>query len=207
MTVKQYPFFTFLLMTFLSCNYAKKMRYVESTPPKQIINTYFSDTTKDYIYKAKIDVSDNSFGGILIIKKITDSEHRVAFTTEFGNTIFDFTIFPDSYQVNSVFEQLNKKILINTLAADFQRLICEKYDVNKLFTTDKNNIYNTKSKRRQEYIFTSKSDSDFQEIIATKRGKEKTITTYKKVESGTPQDIEIKHFDFKINIHLYYIGK
>ena len=50
----------------------------------EITNPYFSSSAIDYIYKAKIDIYGKYFGGILIIKKVTDDMHRVVFTTEFG---------------------------------------------------------------------------------------------------------------------------
>ena len=56
----------------ISCtSYVKKNNYktvvlTENT----IINPYFSDTEKDYVYKAKIKVYDHDFGGIFIVKKM-----------------------------------------------------------------------------------------------------------------------------------------
>ena len=81
----------FLLLVLSSCS-LKTTEGLRETPKTQseIENPYFSDSSKDYVYKAKIDIYGKYFGGILILKKVGDRSHRVVFTTEFGNKIFDF---------------------------------------------------------------------------------------------------------------------
>ena len=74
----------------------------------EVDNPYFSNTYIDYIYKAKIDIYGRKFGGILIIKKIDENSHRVVFTTEFGNKLFDFLFENDTVINNFVIEELDK---------------------------------------------------------------------------------------------------
>ena len=80
----------------------------------------------DYVYKAKIDVYGRYFGGILILKKVDENSHRVVFTTEFGSKIFDFLYEGDTFTKNFMIDDLDKKIIVNTLRKDFKILISEK---------------------------------------------------------------------------------
>ena len=74
----------------VSCGtYPKKQKFqLDNSTIKNIENPYFSDVGIDYVYKASIDVYKRHFGGLLIIKKIGEQQHRVAFTTEMGNKLF-----------------------------------------------------------------------------------------------------------------------
>ena len=84
---------------------------------------YFSDSTRDYVYKTNITVYGKELSGIFIAKKINDSTHRTVFTTEFGNKLLDFEISENSFKVNSIVAELDRKILINTLRKDFKLLL------------------------------------------------------------------------------------
>src|SRR5690606_33245610 len=110
-----------LCLLVLNCgSYPKKQNFQsKDSALKNIKNPYFSDASKDYIYKASIDVYGKNFGGLLIIKKIANNQHRVAFTTEMGSKLFDFTFTEDDFKVNFILDELNKKILINILKKDF----------------------------------------------------------------------------------------
>ena len=84
---------TSLLFLFVGCaSYPIKNGFTSTqTSVQAITNPYFSDSAKDYVYKAQIKAFDKNLGGILAIKKLGEAHHRLVFTTEMGNTIFDFT--------------------------------------------------------------------------------------------------------------------
>ena len=116
--------FAFLLVGCAS--YPKKKGFKLSTTAENlIINPYFSSTANDYVYKAKINAFDKSFGGIFIVKKLKHEQHRVVFTTEMGNTIFDFEFQGDELKINRILPEMDKKLLINLLKMDFLVLIKE----------------------------------------------------------------------------------
>ena len=85
--------------------------------------SYFANPEIDYAYKANISVYGNDMSGIFIAKKINATTHRVVFTTEFGNKLLDFEISETEFKVSSIVDELNRKILINTLKKDFRLLL------------------------------------------------------------------------------------
>ena len=116
-----------LLYVIVGCaSYPKKQAFTTTDISKYALsNPYFSDQSKDYIYKASISVQGNDFSGLLIVKKIQDSNHRIAFTTEMGNKLFDFSFIENEFHINYIIDDLNRKFLINVLKADFKALTKE----------------------------------------------------------------------------------
>ncbi len=115
----------FLLITSCSLQTTKNL-IVKEVSHIEVDNPYFSNTYIDYIYKAKIDIYGRKFGGILIIKKIDENSHRLIFTTEFGNKLFDYLFENDTVINNFVIEELDKKFIVNTLQNDFKLLVSQK---------------------------------------------------------------------------------
>ena len=94
---------SFLLILFISCK-TYKLQGVEErqSTVDSFQNLYFSEPTTDYVYKAHIEVYGNNLSGILVAKKINDSVHRIALTTDFGNTLLDFEISKKDFKVNYI---------------------------------------------------------------------------------------------------------
>ena len=100
-----------LILCFSCVSYPKKKGFTEtSSQQKNITNPYFSNASKDYVYKANIEAFGNSFSGLLIIKKLGNEHHRIAFTTEMGNKIFDFSFQGADFEVNHILKKMDKKI-------------------------------------------------------------------------------------------------
>jgi hypothetical protein len=169
--------------------------------------TYFADHATDYIYKAHISVYGNDFGGIFIAKRIDDVSHRVAFTTEFGNKLFDFTITDTDFTVNYILEELDRKIILNTLKKDFMLLLKKKHDVTGVYENSGYTVYTSKSGRRDNYLFTDKNSGQLKQIVNATKSKEKVIITFEPKSNTLADKIIINHKNIKLNIDLTYINK
>jgi hypothetical protein len=55
-----------------------------------------------------MDIYKNHVSGILIIKKLNKTTHRVALTSDFGNKLIDFEVSEDNFKLNYVLPDLNK---------------------------------------------------------------------------------------------------
>ncbi|WP_276168297.1 hypothetical protein [Zobellia alginiliquefaciens] len=163
-------------------------------------NPYFSNAEKDYVYKAKIDAFNKSFGGIFIIKKLGPEHHRIAFTTEIGNTIFDFTFDGEDFKVNRILKDLDKKILVNILKRDFKALIQEESKVKKSFTLQTQSILQTDLLSKKHYFYYT--DDQLNKISRVDRNKEKVEFNFTKIENRFAKEIEIAHHNFKLHIAL-----
>ncbi|WP_412850995.1 hypothetical protein ACL0VS_07405 [Chryseobacterium sp. PMSZPI] len=175
-----------------------------SAPNKTVENLYFS-SNEDYVYKCQIDIYKNHVSGILIIKKLNDTTHRVVLTSDFGNKLIDFEISDNDFKLNYVLPDLDKKIVINFLRNDFQQLLKRQYPVNESFENDHSKIYLSKVENKSYYLFFNKENNLLKQIIYTKNKKEKIDFTFDAKKHIFADSLNLQHKDFKINIKLFQI--
>lgn len=171
---------------------------------KTVENLYFS-SGEDYVYKCQMDIYKNHVSGILIIKKLNETTHRVAMTSDFGNKLIDFEISENNFKLNYVLPDLDKKIVINFLKNDFQLLLKRKYPVNESFENDQAKIYLSKADNKAYYLFFNKENGLLKEIVYTKNNKEKIDFTFEAKKHIFADSLNLQHKDFKINIKLFQI--
>lgn len=191
---------------FLGCvSYPKKNNFEEVKATTHIIaNDYFSDSAKDYVYKASINVYDKKFGGIFVVKKIGESHHRVAFTTEMGSKIFDFSFEGDEFRVNAILEEIDKKILINILKKDFRALIKERLPVLKRYRNGESEIFQSKIAEKTYFVY--KKNGELTELVRTGHGKEKVAFHFSEINDNIAKKIKILHKNIKLDIKLTSIN-
>jgi hypothetical protein len=168
----------------------------------EIENHYFSNPEIDYVYKAKIEVYNKNFGGILIIKKTALNSHRIVFTTEFGSKLFDFQYEGDTFTKNFVVEDLDKKFIINILKDDFKLLINESPKVLATFESESQEVYKTQADKKFNFYFIDKNSEKLEKIINTSKTKEKVEINFTASEDKIADTIVIKHNNIKLTIDL-----
>lgn len=167
--------------------------------------TYFSNPETDYVYKAHIAIYGRDFGGIFIAKKVNDTLYRAAFTTEFGNKLFDFEITDDSFKVNYILEELDRKIIVNTLKRDFMLLLKTKHEVMQQYEDDKDIIYKCSDGGRFNYLFVNMDNGRLSKIVNATKGKEKIVVNFAEENNILAKNIVIDHKNIKLKITLNYI--
>jgi len=196
--------FYFLL---ISCSLKTTKALVEKEPDKkEAINEYFANPDIDYVYKAKLQIYNNNYGGILIIKKIEPNHYRVVFTTEFGNKIFDLDLDADNLHVKYIVEQLNKKKLIKTLHSDFQLLVRQNNLIEKEFISKTDFIYKSKIINKDSYYFYLKSNNKLNKIISSSKTNEKLTIEFNDIDDKIAKKISMVHHNFNMKIDLTFIN-
>ncbi|MBO6200554.1 MAG: hypothetical protein J6N74_02910 [Chryseobacterium sp.] len=197
--------YSLIFLSFISC---KTFELTDVKPisnsKKEVENLYFS-SNEDYVYKCQMEVYDNDISGILIIKKISETTHRVVMTSDFGNKMIDFEISENDFKLNYVLADLDKKMVINFLKNDFQELLKRKFSVNESFENDDSKIYLSKVDDKQYYLFFNKNSRLLNQIIYTKNNREKIDFTFEAKKHTFAETIDLQHKDFKINIKLFQI--
>tara|TARA_B110000091_G_C13770926_1_gene456633 strand:- start:6 stop:620 length:615 start_codon:yes stop_codon:yes gene_type:complete len=197
---------SFLLITLISCN---SLKTTKNLPIKEVFkvidNSYFSDNEIDYTYKAKILAGKNNFGGILIVKKIDNEHHRIVFTTEFGNKIFDFEFVKNKFIVNFILDKLDRKIILNALKKDYQLLIKEQHNADVEYIVENGNMYQSTLNKKDNYFFFDKENNLLKIVMASKR-KEKMTIHFNNIENNIAKKIEMNHHNFNIITQLNYIN-
>ncbi len=167
-------------------------------------NTYFANPEIDYVYKANISVCDNELTGIFIAKKINETTHRVVFTTEFGNKLLDFEISETNFKINSIVEELDRKILINTLKNDFRLLLKKDFLVAAKYENTQNRVYKNEDGKMYNYLFSSALDGKLYKIAQASKTKEKINISFTTESNIFADNIIIQHYNIKLRIELNY---
>lgn len=182
-------------------SYPKNQNFKEVIAGKtEINNPYFSDPGQDYVYKADIKVFKNSFSGIFIVKKISDDHHRIVFTTEMGNKLFDFEFEVKKLKINQILPEMDKKVLINVLKRDFLALIEENPILEKSYF--KGGLKMSQADLLGKKHFYIYENVVLNKIIRTGNGKEKATFLFSGINDNIANDIKIKHQNIKLEINL-----
>lgn len=197
--------YSLIFLSFTSCKtYQLKDSMPVSGNEKTVENLYFS-SNEDYVYKCQMEVYGNDISGILIIKKISETTHRVVMTSDFGNKMIDFEISENNFKLNYVLADLDKKMVINFLKNDFQELLKRKFSVSESFENEDSKIYLSNIDKKRYYLFFDKNSGLLNQVIYTKNNREKIDFTFEAKKHTFAETINLQHKDFKINIKLFQI--
>ena len=164
-----------------------------ATTPTTIANPHIR-VGEEYLYRATITAYGHTFSGLLAAKITADNTWRVALTTDFGNTLFDFENQKGKIKTNYVTPNLNKKIVINTLTTDFQKLLQTHFTVIQKYTDGTTEVQKCKDGSDTIYLFIS-GNNLFKQLNMQA---EKLYTTY----IYNPNNITIEHHNLTIKIVL-----
>ncbi|MBK8601131.1 MAG: hypothetical protein IPN80_11815 [Flavobacterium sp.] len=196
-----------IVLFFASCSSVNVVKDYESVSiEKQLFqNTYFNNSDIDYVYKANISVYGNNLTGIFIAKKINRTTHRVVFTTEFGNKLFDIEISETEFRINSIVDELNKKILINTLKNDFRLLFKTDFLVSEQYQNKTYKVIKSTDNNNFNYLFFTTSNNKLDKIIHTTKTKEKISISFSSENNIFAQNIIVQHYNIPMQIEFNYL--
>ena len=149
---------------------------------------------EEYLYRATITAYGHTFSGLLAAKIAADNTWRVALTTDFGNTLFDFENQSGKIKTNYITPDLNKKIVIRTLTTDFQKLLQTHFTVIQKYTDATTEVQKCKDGSDTIYLFIS-GNNLFKQLNMQA---EKLYTTF----IYNPSNITIQHHTLTIKIVL-----
>lgn len=196
-------FLTYSLLCFLmSCGTAFQLgnSFSSEKVEKTIENQHFW-TEKEHIYRANISAYGHSFNGIFVAKQVDENHQRVALTSDFGNTLLDFSFIDKKLKINYIQDELNRKIIINTLANDFQKLLKPVFICNEKFTDGTSTVWKCKDLKDDIYLFTNEKQHVFKQVN-TKKSKKYTTFAFALDEENNIKNIDIQHHTIDIKITL-----
>ncbi len=195
-----------LLIVVNACGSANVVKDYTATPITKAIYEapYFSNSETDYVYKTNISVYGNEMSGIFIAKKINETTHRVVFTTEFGNKLFDFEISETDFKINAIIAELDKKILLTTLKKDFRLLLKKQFTVQGQFENATQVVFKSDDRNQFNYLFVSKSDGKLLKIVHASKRKEKISISFASENNFFAKNSIIQHYNIPLKIELNY---
>ncbi|MGU9937246.1 hypothetical protein ACNFNZ_01590 [Empedobacter brevis] len=189
------------ILTLTSCGTTYKIPGTQekNKEEQQIVNPYFNQINKEYSYRFNITFMKKEMKGNFVVKKLGEDLHRTVMTSDFGNTLFDLSISQDKYILHYAMPDLNKKVVVKTLAEDLQTILKNDFQLDERIKTSTNIILKSED---VSLIFDPNETNYFHELVRLKNNKIKTINQFSSNQSDFPEKIFIKHNHFNLSIEL-----
>ena len=189
------------ILTLTSCGTTYKIPGTQekNKEEQQIVNPYFNQINKEYSYRFNITFMKKEMKGNFVVKKLGEDSHRAVMTSDFGNTLFDLSISQDKYILHYAMPDLNKKVVVKTLAEDLQTILKNDFQLDERIKTSTNIILKSED---VSLIFDPNETNYFHELVRLKNNKIKTINQFSSNQSDFPEKIFIKHNHFNLSIEL-----
>lgn len=186
----------------ISCaSYPKRNNLLPTTTFNgSISNTYFSESAKDYVYRADIKLLKKNLSGILIVKKLGEHHHRVVFTTEMGNKIFDLSFFKKSFKVNYVLPNMDKGKIVRLLGKDFRALVTENPFCTAIFKNNRDAVLECTINDSKYYYYSD--GQKLNKLVRTDHGQESVIFLFSVIVKNKANHIKITHKKIDLDITL-----
>ncbi|MCB0540060.1 MAG: hypothetical protein R2777_09665 [Chitinophagales bacterium] len=139
---------------------------IAQQPLLPIIFNQKTDST--YVYESKLTFKKNTFGGLLLAKKMQDNTLQVVLTSKFGMKVFDFTLSADSLHANYAVEALNKNIVKKMFYKDLKMIYPFLYKTPKVKHKKQKIVVKEKCKR-YKYALANNETTQIRKGISTNK--------------------------------------
>ncbi len=173
-----------------------RVEIVTSTHVRAIINK-----DNSLLYKAKINLYNKYYGGLIVLKQIDPSTAHLVFVTELGMKMFDFEIKNNEFKLVYVFEPLNQPKILKILESDMKLILLQSL-INKearIYEKENECIYVVPNGNYKNYYFVNKTSKTVGKAIVKGNLFSKEKVNYIYNDSLNAQQIKLKH---KGLIHL-----
>ncbi len=189
------------LLLFISCGTTYKINDVQQHEKveQQIQNPYFNEIGKEYAYRFKITFLKNEMKGNFVVKKMDENTHRVVMMSDFGNTLFDLSLTKNDYILHYAMPDLNKKMVVRTLAEDLQTILMNQYFIEEQLLSVNQKILKSSE---ISLVYPIQEEIYYTELFRLKNNKIKTINVIEDDKTSSPEKIFIRHNHFNLSIEL-----
>lgn len=156
-------------------------------------------------YEANVDVMGNHISGLMLFKLMPDSSMRIAFTSKSGLKFLDFEFTKNGqFKSHYVIDNLNKKVVINTLRKDFEIILMHSLDEWPILSYSKSDLYYyavPDPDNEADYYVTS---WDCTNLVRVEQGGRKKVLEafFRNYENRIPGEITLNHTTFNMKINL-----
>jgi hypothetical protein len=174
--------------------------------------SWFKADTDYYLFNTDIDIMNNHFSGLTVIKASGDDTCRVVFITEVGLKIFDMELYPSGgYMYHYIMSAVNKKSLIKILAEDMSTITMSGlYGIQPEHFQIKNsddNIYLYRYNSKKRYYHVKKTAVHPYLVNRISGISNKADAAFFSESEAYLDSIKISHHGLKMSMNLYRINE
>ena len=163
------------------------------------------------LYKAKINVYNHYYSGLILLKQTSPGTSHLVFITELGLKMFDFEIQNNQFKLIYVFEPLNKPTILSLLENDMKLILLQNLLHKEAKIFERNNqdkqIYQTTNNKLKNYYFINTNTKTVERTIVKGKVFSKEKVNYIYNDSLIAKQIKLKHKGFiRLKIELNYLS-
>ena len=181
----------------------RKMEKARSSNPSCLLQ--FRPQFTKALYNTSVDVTGKHLSGLLLIKTMPDSSTRLVFSNEMGFKYFDFEFAAGgAFKVYYILPQMNKKAVLITLRKDFEILLMQHLDLEKISVRKKDGFfyYGFQQTKGNNYYITDSTCNQLIRLERASKRKAVVVAVMQNYSEGIPDTIGISHTNFNFTIGL-----
>lgn len=155
------------------------------------------DKDNSLLYKAKINLYNHYYSGLIVLKQTGPGISHLVFITELGMKMFDFEITNNQFKLIYVFEPLNKPNILRLLENDLKLILLQNLlnQEAKVFERNGNDerIYQTTNNKLKNYYFVKATTKTVEKTIVKGKLFIKEKVNYMYNDSLFAKQIKLKH--------------
>ena len=198
-----------VLLTFTCC--ASDYKYMQTAAiDPACISKLAPDHFETSWYHASVDVVGRHISGLLLIKNMPDSAQRIVFTNEAGVTFFDFGFSKEgNFKVFNIIKQLDRAPVVHTLQKDFRLILGLPFREAAYKVSARNDevFYGVRQKKETAYFITTKDCASLRRLELGSDRKRKVTVLVSGNGYPHPDNIELVHNTFDMQIKLTRFNK
>ncbi len=175
----------------------EEMRPVHQIAKLSKVKNLVHDEVDELVFDMSIKFINTYHSGILAFSKANQASgcYRTVFMAKAGVKLFDFEFSPDSMKINSIIDQLDKKIVLQILERDLRMIFDE-------VTTESNQYYQLKTSG--DLVMRSTSNKDILHYYIDRQGYIFRIDKGSKYKSVVRLDIEYDEHNWPQRIFIQH---
>lgn len=188
-----------LLVLFASCG---SYRYPGASGIResaaQELNSYYTDTTQQWVYRTTLQAFDQHMQGSVTIKALGRNEHRITFVNDFDEVLFDVHILPNGYELQGAAPSLGKRALAKEMVNIFRTMTAQRFATSAVMFANQRHYYPVYVVDDCYYLV---KERKVEHILKAKGSKEQVEIRYQTWNAqDTPTSITIAHKKFPITL-------
>jgi len=198
-----------LIFVFVACSnsYISKLNFIEqralSKNESEAIRTNIFENAK---FKADVSAYGYEISGIFLLKKSDANIYKVGFLNYTGIVLFSFEISKDKFQLIYCLDQLNNQNAINIIEADLRTILFPSVPNGKVNVLSNANsgvkILNFTNEKKDLFYYIDSASSRLLGVHIAENDILTTSIQFHNAQKDTLKMINIKHFDFPLEIKL-----
>jgi len=138
----------------------------------------------------------------MIFKNVGPLEHRVVFTTEFGNKLFDFSMLDGELTSNFIPDDLDRKIIKDLLRKDFELLLTQTWTGDRSYSSTDGPVTRSKQLKGRQYLYMNADDELLLRIVQRGVIRDQVVLEFLSQSSESATQVVINHVAKPLLIEL-----